>query len=58
MSSLHIIYEDRDGAVKSHAARSRDLAIHVTCEILSPNRMEGWSSPMGRLFNNSVECPL
>jgi hypothetical protein len=30
----HIIYEDRDGRVQSRAARSRDLAIHMACELL------------------------
>ena len=30
----HVIYEDRNGRVQSRAARSRDLAIHVACELL------------------------
>jgi hypothetical protein len=30
----HVIYEDRDGRVQSRAARSRDLAIHMVCELL------------------------
>lgn len=30
----HVIYEDRDGRVQSRAARSRDLAIHMACELL------------------------
>ena len=30
----HVIYEDRDSRVKSRAARSRDLAIHMACELL------------------------
>jgi hypothetical protein len=30
----HVIYEDRDGRVQSSAARSRDLAIHMACELL------------------------
>ena len=30
----HVIYEDRDGQVKSRAARSRDQAIHMACELL------------------------
>jgi hypothetical protein len=30
----HVIYEDRDGRVQSRAARSRDPAIHVACELL------------------------
>ena len=32
--SWHVIYEDRDGQVRSRAARSRDLAIHMACELL------------------------
>jgi hypothetical protein len=31
---LPLIYEDRDGRVQSRAARSRDLAIHMACELL------------------------
>jgi hypothetical protein len=30
----HVIYEDRAGGVQSRAARSRDLAIHMACELL------------------------
>jgi hypothetical protein len=30
----HVIYDDRDGRVQSRAARSRDLAIHMACELL------------------------
>ena len=30
----HVIYEDRQGRVQSRAARSRDLAIHMACELL------------------------
>ncbi len=30
----HVIYEDRDGRVQSRAARSRDLAIDMACELL------------------------
>jgi hypothetical protein len=30
----HVIHEDRDGRVQSRAARSRDLAIHMACELL------------------------
>ena len=30
----HVIYEDRDGRVKSRAARSRDLAVDMACELL------------------------
>ena len=30
----HVIYEDRNGGVQSRAARSRDLAIHMACELL------------------------
>ncbi len=30
----HVIYEDRDSRVKSRAARSRALAIHMACELL------------------------
>ena len=29
----HVIYEVQDGRVQSRAARSRDLAIHVACEL-------------------------
>jgi hypothetical protein len=30
----HVIYEDQDGRVQSRAARSRDAAIHMACELL------------------------
>jgi hypothetical protein len=30
----HVIHEDGDGRVQSRAARSRDLAIHMACELL------------------------
>jgi hypothetical protein len=30
----HVIYEDQDGRVQSRAARSRDLAIRMACELL------------------------
>jgi hypothetical protein len=30
----HVIYEDRDDRVQSRAARSRDLAIHMACQLL------------------------
>jgi len=30
----HVIYEDRDGVMQSRAARSRDLGIHIACELL------------------------
>ena len=30
----HVIYEDQNGRVESRAARSRDLAIHMACELL------------------------
>jgi hypothetical protein len=30
----HMIHEDRDGRVHSRGARSRDLAIHMACELL------------------------
>jgi hypothetical protein len=30
----HVVYLDREGGVQSRAARSRDLAIHVACELL------------------------
>ena len=30
----HVIYENRDSRVQSRAARSRDLAIHMACELL------------------------
>ena len=31
----HVIYADQNGSVHSRAARSRELAIHVACELLS-----------------------
>ena len=31
----HVVFEERDGKVVSRAARSRDYAIHVACELLS-----------------------
>jgi hypothetical protein len=30
----HLIYEDKDSRIQSRAARSRDLAIHMACELL------------------------
>jgi hypothetical protein len=30
----HLIYEDKDSRVQSHAARSRDVAIYMACELL------------------------
>ena len=30
----HVIHEDRDGRIQSRAARSRDLAILMACELL------------------------
>ena len=30
----HVIYEDKDGRIQSRAAQSRDLAIHMACELL------------------------
>jgi hypothetical protein len=30
----HVIYAERNGQVCSRAARSRDLAIHMACELL------------------------
>jgi hypothetical protein len=30
----HVIYKDRDGRVQSRAARSRDLEIHIACQLL------------------------
>jgi hypothetical protein len=30
----HVIYAAQNGHAKSRAARSRDLAIHVACELL------------------------
>jgi hypothetical protein len=30
----HVIYVDQSGRVQSRAARSRDLAIHMACELL------------------------
>jgi hypothetical protein len=31
----HVVFTERDGRVLSRAARSRDTAIHVACELLS-----------------------
>lgn len=31
----HVIYSDQTGRVQSRAARSRDLAVHTACELLS-----------------------
>jgi len=31
----HVIYADRNGLVQSRAARSREQAIHVACDLLS-----------------------
>ena len=31
----HVVFTERDGKVLSRAARSRDYAIHVACELLS-----------------------
>jgi len=30
----HVVYEDQDGQIHSRAARSRDLAIQMACELL------------------------
>jgi hypothetical protein len=30
----HVVFTERDGRVLSRAARSRDSAIHVACELL------------------------
>ncbi len=30
----HVVFAERDGRVASRAARSRDSAIHVACELL------------------------
>ena len=38
----HVIQEDRDGRVQSRAARSRDLAIHVACELLQQSNEVRW----------------
>jgi hypothetical protein len=38
----HVIHEDRDGRVQSRAARSRDLAIHVACELLQQSNEVRW----------------
>jgi len=32
--SWHVIYEGQNGQVESRAARSRDLAIQMACELL------------------------
>ena len=31
----HVVFAERGGGVQSRAARSRDSAIHVACELLS-----------------------
>jgi hypothetical protein len=31
----HVVFAERDGLVQSRAARSRDSAIHLACELLS-----------------------
>jgi hypothetical protein len=31
----HVVFVERDGLVQSRAARSRDSAIHLACELLS-----------------------
>jgi hypothetical protein len=31
----HVIYADQNGRIQSRAARSRDLAIHTACDLLS-----------------------
>jgi hypothetical protein len=31
----HVVFAERDGPVQSRAARSRDSAIHLACELLS-----------------------
>ena len=31
----HVVFAERDGRVLSRAARSRDSAIHVACELLN-----------------------
>ena len=31
----HVVFAEHDGRVQSRAARSRDTAIHVACELLS-----------------------
>ena len=31
----HVVFAEREGRVQSRAARSRDTAIHVACELLS-----------------------
>lgn len=31
----HVVFADGDGSVQSRAARSRDSAIHLACELLS-----------------------
>ena len=35
----HVIYEGPDGQVQSCAARSRDQAIHIACELLQQSRV-------------------
>jgi hypothetical protein len=46
----HVIHEDRDGRVQSRVARSRDLAIHMACELLQQSyevrRMIGPNGPV------------
>ena len=45
----HVVFAERDGRVQSRAARSRDSAIHVACELLTkPLMFEGfWSRTAG-----------
>ena len=35
----HVIYEDQKGRILSRAARSRDAAIHMACELMQQSRV-------------------
>ncbi|HME20826.1 MAG TPA: hypothetical protein VKI44_05605 [Acetobacteraceae bacterium] len=37
--SWHVVYEDRNGQVQSRAARSRESAIHMACELLEQSHV-------------------
>jgi hypothetical protein len=53
----HVIHEDRDGRVQSRAARSRDLAIHVACELLQQSNEVRWViGPNGSVIERGVEA--
>jgi len=35
----HVIYEDQKGRILSRAARSRDAAIHMACELMQQSHV-------------------